>query len=291
MEHGTKQTELMEQDKGSCSSEDDRTPLKDGPPPARYSGVGLFLLGVAILTMTIMSFTVMSPPPASSLTITGRHYDSNGTEIYLGNGCFWERQWAYYSIESTEFGRPNDNITSQVGYAGGSAPQGDTVCHHSGDGRDYSRLGHAEVVRVQLDTSLQAEQFSTLAADFFNSFTGPAGTRSRPDPMDRGRPYRSVVGLPGGRSSPLYSLLVAANTFGMKLEDGAGGDPDTFNTIWVYDSRRFPFFAGEVYHQFHSNFFHSDGMPYPSAYLVALWRRQQELRLIRPTDCPGGQHW
>jgi hypothetical protein len=61
--------------------------------------------------------------------------------------------------------------------------------------------------------------------------------------------------------------------------------------VWVYDSDAFPFFDGEVYHQFHSNFFHSEGMPYPEDYLSTLWEAQKRVCRIVPTGCPERVHW
>ena len=216
--------------------------------------------------------------------------------VYLGNGCFWERQWAYAVLETDQngvFRRSRSGVTSIVGYAGGSAHE--QVCYHTGNAsRDYGPLGHAEVVRVSLDATKVSAQFDALAADFFASFVGPAGRRSRPDAGDRGTPYRSVVGLPGGTKSPLYEVLVRHNhAWRMDLKPGRGGllDADEPNTVWIIDSASYPFYAAEVYHQFHCNFFDSPGMPYPDWYTVGLWEHQKQAGIIKPTGCPeSGQH-
>ena len=174
-------------------------------------------------------------------------------------GCFWERQWAYVELETdckAPFRRRAADVTSRVGYAGGAAPlPPSAACYHTGDGRDYALLGHAEVVAIELANSSAALQMSALARDFFASFQGAEGKRIRPDPMDRGSPYRSVVGLPGGVSSSLYPVLARENKWGMELKPGVGGDADATNVVWVVDTARFPFYTGEVYHQFHCNFF------------------------------------
>jgi hypothetical protein len=40
----------------------------------------------------------------------------------------------------------------------------------------------------------------------------------------------------------------------MKVLEGKGDDPDTLKakSIFVYDTAKYPFYAGEVYHQVHS---------------------------------------
>ena len=52
----------------------------------------------------------------------------------------------------------------------------------------------------------------------------------------------------------------------------------------------FPFHLGEPYHQFHSNFFMSDGMPYPSSYTQDLWHLKDSQGEIPSTGCPDGRH-
>ena len=165
--------------------------------------------------------------------------------------------------------------------------RGQFVCYHTNDVHDYAELGHAEAVQVAVDKDASTEQAAELFRDFFASFTGPDGARQRPDPQDMGPPYRSLVGLPGGVNSPLYALLEHANVHKMALKPSIdGSDPDEFNTVWVMDSDSFPFWAGEVYHQFHCNFFYSEGMPYPEWYWNDLWLTQQQACRIAPTGCP-----
>ena len=166
------------------------------------------------------------------------------------------------------------------------------MCYHTSSPlHDYGALGHAEVVEVVLDDADATAQFAALAADFFGSFTGASGSRARPDPMDVGRPYRSVVGIPGGVDGPLYPTLSTANTHGMELKAGFGSDGDDFNTVWVLDSHVYPFHQAEAYHQMHSNFFQSEGMR------TALVRQRPlgaaEAALPRAGDRrhPDGSHW
>ena len=259
--------------------------IVDARPPRR-----------AATTTTTASTSTIHPRPALAAAAT-RSTNTSTVEIYLANGCFWERQWAYYVVETSAapFSRAPIDISSKVGYAGGTPPADGNgpVCYHSGDSRDYSTLGMAEAVRVVLDSSRAVSQMRALARDFFDSFTGPSGQRARPDPGDVGTPYRSMVGLPGGNASALYGVFAAENTFGMALKPAVGGDADELNTVWVYDSTRFPFFEGERYHQAHCNFFSSEGMPYPTSYTSALWTQKATdggayANLWQPTGCPEG---
>jgi hypothetical protein len=63
------------------------------------------------------------------------------------------------------------------------------------------------------------------------------------------------------------------NVHGMELKAGKGGDPDSLNTVWIYDIADFPFHRAEEYHQFYK------GPP-------ALKALQQKLGRIDPTGCP-----
>jgi len=273
----------------------------------RSRRVGFFASGLAILAAVMITWVSLfllqggSKPSSSSTTAlmprvdfaVERQLGKKQTEIYLGNGCFWERQWAYYVVETNASGpfvRTPNAFTAKCGYAGGQAPAtADQVCYHSDDARDYTTLGHAEAVRVLLDDDRLHDQMRALAADYFASFQGDHGHRIRPDPQDAGAPYRSFVGLPGGVGSPLYPTLAAENTFGMQLKPSAGGsDPDEANTVWVYDTATFPFWHGEVYHQCHCNFFMSEGMPYPTSYTQDVFNAKKAAGEYVPTGCPEG---
>ena len=228
---------------------------------------------------------------------TATTVDSKGTiDVHLGNGCFWERQWVYYKVETEEngpFQRKDADVTALVGYAGGMvANASGPVCYHTGDARDYAAHGFAETVKVTLDAASAEKQLAALAKDFFGSFTGEAGQRVRPDPGDRGGAYRSVFGLPGGMASPLYKVFERGNAFRMLLKPGAGkndgaGDPAE-NTVYVYDTNERPFYVAEEYHQFHCDFSMSSGMPYPESYWNNLFEQMKTSGRVKPTGCPEG---
>ena len=95
---------------------------------------------------------------------------------------------------------------------------------------------------------------SDFAIEYFKLF-GDKGERA--DPMDKGGEYRSLLGLPGGRNHPMFDTVEsAAEAQGMKLVDGKGSDPDTLGKrqVYVYDTKKFPFYQAEFYHQYHNDF-------------------------------------
>ena len=91
--------------------------------------------------------------------------------------------------------------------------------------------------------------------------------------QDAGAQYRSAIGIPGGIGGPLMPVVRDRNVHGMELKAGKGGDPDSLNTVWIYDNADFPFHRAEEYHQFYK------GPP-------ALKALQQKLGRIDPTGCP-----
>ena len=110
--------------------------------------------------------------------------------------------------------------------------------------------------------------------------------------MDRGPAYRNLVGWPGGMdNAQLWPIFEAENSHGMELRRGVGNDADLLNVVWVMDSNTYPFYPGEVFHQFHSNFFMSPGMPYPQTYVQDLWQAQKAAGLIVPTGCNEEGHY
>jgi len=234
------------------------------------------------------------PSSASLAVVSSAGAASGMVDVHLGNGCFWERQWAYYVVETDPdgpFRRAPENVTALVGYGGGDAPPDAPVCYATGhDGRDHGALGYAETVRVSLDAGAAEAQLAALARDFFASFTGPAGARTRPDPGDAGPAYRSVFGLPGGASSPLYAVFAEENAFGMDLRVGgacgAGCGAPGENVVYVYDTDVSPFRVAEAYHQFHCDFSHSSGMPYPPSYWRDLYGYMKEAGKVVEMGCP-----
>jgi len=224
------------------------------------------------------------------------------TDVWFGEGCFWERQYPYTLIEldpKGPFHRNNRTVTSVAGYAGSrimSIPSGQ-VCYETATNvsLDYGELGYAESVRISLDHGLEKKQFRALVNDFFNSFNATKAGFQRPDPQDKGMPYRTMVGIPGGINGSLFHVLEAANVprgpYNLTMNlvaDKEGSVQDKFNTVFIMDSKRFPFFKAEQYHQFHSDIFRH-GTFYPDWYRTDLWELQISLGKIPfggSTRCP-----
>ena len=203
-------------------------------------------------------------------------------KVYFGAGCFWHVQHEFVGEEVAALKRSGDEITAVTGYAGGlRTGDGGTVCYHNPRRfSDYGTYGHAEAVQLEIPESA----LPRFAKKYFDLF----GTRGyRHDPLDRGGKYRSVLGLPGGEESPLFEVVrkaAAESPGGMQLFRGKGDEPDTIGdkAVLVYDSNKFPFYPGEVYHQFHDDFM---GAPYGKAY-NDLRNKQFKSQKLRYTGCP-----
>jgi len=221
-----------------------------------------------------------------------------GAEIYFGNGCFWGRQHEFVETERATLGRSDDEVTSLVGYAGGFSTKGPDgkVCYYYGSPDTvYERLGHGEVVRTTLsdgDAAAATRDLRAFSRTYFKNFKKVRGLgMSRLDPQDAGAGYRNMIGLPGGMDSPLMRVIEEENVNGMKLLRGEGnragerGKPtedDVFNAVWIYDSNDLPFYAAEVYHQFHDGL----GYRFPEEYTVELKKKAMKRGLVRETGCP-----
>mmetsp|Transcript_57292 Transcript_57292/g.125504 ORF Transcript_57292/g.125504 Transcript_57292/m.125504 type:complete len:225 (-) Transcript_57292:65-739(-) len=174
------------------------------------------------------------------------------TVVYIGSGCFWARQHLVTIFEQQQLGRQPAELTGVAGYAG-SAGTGKVACYeNSRNFSEYSALGHAEAVQVDIPDDKAEALFST----WFNSFVALTPTiYARPDFQDVGPAYRSLVGLPGGMQSPLMASLRAANVHNMTLLVGGGSDPDTLGLgqVYVMDSEKYPFIQAEVCLQYHDD--------------------------------------
>jgi peptide methionine sulfoxide reductase MsrA len=228
--------------------------------------------------------SVLSSVPAlisSSQNAQAVEQDENSlTNVYFGTGCFWHIQHEFVQSERQRLNRPYNQISSRAGYAGGKATDKEgRVCYHNLQGvADYGKLGHGEVVGMRIPESSIVD----FASDYFKMFS-PKGERV--DPMDRGGEYRALIGLPEGIQHPSFPKIDAvAKSKGFKLVPGIGNDPDTFGTksIYVYDTKKFPFFQAEVYHQYHNDF---QDIPYGKEYNNLAEKAFTEGRL-KVTGCP-----
>eukprot|EP00540_Astrosyne_radiata_P005010 CAMPEP_0116841836 /NCGR_PEP_ID=MMETSP0418-20121206/11175_1 /TAXON_ID=1158023 /ORGANISM="Astrosyne radiata, Strain 13vi08-1A" /LENGTH=260 /DNA_ID=CAMNT_0004472365 /DNA_START=51 /DNA_END=833 /DNA_ORIENTATION=+ len=201
------------------------------------------------------------------------------TKVYFGVGCFWHIQHEIVEAERKLLGRGDDTITALAGYAGGTQTGKDgRVCYHNMQSiADYGRLGHGEVVGLEIPESAIGD-FGRVYFDLFRN-------GERVDPQDRGGEYRSLIGLPGGMGHPMYpELELAGADKGLKLVAGKGNDPDTLGKklVYVYDTNEFPFHQAEVYHQFHNDF---QSPPYGRKYNQLADQLLDEGRMSA-TGCP-----
>ena len=170
------------------------------------------------------------------------HYQSRS------KGCFWHVQHEFVEAERTILSRTDDTLTSRAGYAGGKAGALDgKVCYHNAANiADYGKLGHAEVVGMKIPSS----KFKEFAIEYCKLFDKDG---LRPDQYgDRGSEYRNLVGFPGGKNSEFAKLLVDASVAsGDKLDFavGKGDDKDVPKVSFIMDSKEFPFYVAEQYHQ------------------------------------------
>ena len=217
----------------------------------------------AVAIATAVSADVIVVRPSLAADASDVVVDDGLIDVYFGCGCFWHVQHEFVEAERRILGRADAELTSRAGYAGGRAGSKDgKVCYHNAkDVSDYGKLGHAEVVSVRIPPS----KFGDFAAEYCKLFDKDG---FRPDQGgDRGPEYRNLVGIPGGRSSPLAAALVKASVAtGDKLDFavGKGDDGDMPKVSFIMDTADFPFYVAEQYHQFHDGFRLDEG--YPESY-------------------------
>jgi len=243
------------------------------------------ILIAPLIGLCLTSPLVMIPSSAYAATNTASNLASSAKQdvpLYFGVGCFWHVQHEFIKAEERILGRLADDFTSLAGYAGGlkqSDEPNDLVCYHNllGVG-DYGKKGYGEVVGM----SIPGDSIQAFAKEYFSLFT--AG--DRPDKGDRGPEYRSLIGLPGGTSSPYFNEInEMAKSQGLQLKSGRGNDPDTLGKkiVWIMDSNVFPFKQAEIYHQYHDGFM--PGEQYPESYNSIVKKSIASGKISR-TGCP-----
>lgn len=80
----------------------------------------------------------------------------------------------------------------------------------------------------------------------------------------------------------ISEIRAAQSKTKFEMEVGAGSDPDTLGQalVWLYDAVEYPFFQGEIYHQFHDDMVEK----YPPEY-NALVDTFVENGKLKPTGC------
>ncbi|KAL7430786.1 hypothetical protein ACHAXH_002505 [Discostella pseudostelligera] len=233
---------------------DDATTLTVGLDSRRS-----FLTAATATAMsTLLSTTTATLSPAAAYSDNDELID-----IYFGCGCFWHVQHEFVQAEKNILLRSDMELTARAGYAGGKAgSMNGKVCYHNAQNiADYGKLGHAEVVVLRIPTS----KFEDFVKEYCKLFDKDG---LRPDQFgDRGTEYRNLVGIPGGKSSPLADILVKASmASGDKLDFavGKGDDADVPKVSFIMDTATSPFYVAENYHQFHDGFRLDEN--YPDSY-------------------------
>uniref|UniRef100_A0A7S2UWB6 Peptide-methionine (S)-S-oxide reductase n=1 Tax=Fibrocapsa japonica TaxID=94617 RepID=A0A7S2UWB6_9STRA len=236
----------------------------------------------SIAAPLLLSTTLLSGVAAADASVLNR-------DVYFGVGCFWHVQHEFVMAEQQILGRDSDEITAAAGYAGSKnlfqdpsdASNSGKVCYHNRQRvGDYGKLGHGEVVGLQIPQT--KESISAFAKEYFALFKNG----DRPDLGDRGPEYRSLIGLPGGMDNPFFSVIEEeAKQKGIKLVPGQGNDADTSGKriVWVMNSEQYPFYQAEIYHQFHDGFM--PGENYPVSYNALVKAAFKDGR-ITSTGCP-----
>lgn len=242
-------------------------------------------------------FSAILSTSAASLVLSKESYAFAGEEetaaslmndelidVYFGCGCFWHVQHEIVEAEKKILKRNDSSYTARAGYAGGlsNSVEGKVCYHNALNVADYGSLGHAEVVALRIPSS----SFEQFAIEYFKLFDDKG---NRPDQFgDRGPEYRNLVGIPGGKTSPLAEKLVSASQkSGDKLDFavGRGDDKDLRAVSFIMDSDKFPFFIAEQYHQFHDGF--NFGENYPNSYNGLAGKLAKEGKLVE-SACPNG---
>jgi peptide methionine sulfoxide reductase MsrA len=184
--------------------------------------------------------------------------------------------------EQKILGRDGNTFTSVVGYAGGTQVGKDSkVCYHNMKfDSDYGEMGHTEVVAVKVPND-RLLYFIEAFLRLFND------NGIRADPQDQGGEYRTALGLPGGMDNDAVPVLkYFAEEKGMKVVAGKGNEKDTLKDkiIYVYNTSEFPFYAGELYHQYHDDMVERYGEEYAKLRDVA-----QQRGTLSLSRCPGDQ--
>jgi hypothetical protein len=116
--------------------------------------------------------TTLSPTTTSSSSSSSSSSNLPLESVYFGVGCFWHIQHEFVTAERDLLGRSDRELTSSTGYAGGlAADKMGRVCYHNLQGvADYGKLGHGEVVGMQLPTN-KIVDFTSVYFSLYNPKT------------------------------------------------------------------------------------------------------------------------
>lgn len=206
--------------------------------------------------------------------------------------------WRVQHLMATAFeqaapqNRAGAAVTATAGYAAGARDGPVPQCYPNAQNKsNYEIYGSAEAARVAVRSPAE---LAAAGRAFFQDFVPlprrdhalPGTTWARPDYFDVGRPYRAVIGVPGGVANAAALAVLRrpdVNVHNLTLAAGVGGDADTLrdNKVWVMDSRAFRFQPAELCMQFHDD----QNVAYPAAY-HALKPARIAAGTLGETGCP-----
>merc|ERR1712166_1213553 len=119
-------------------------------------GTGATMRSVGFANAAALVLTLASAAPVPPRQAPPKY------DVWFGEGCFWERQYAYVMLELNQtgpFNRTHKELSSVVGYAGANITGDDgLVCYDNGSSNDYGALGHCETVGLNLDRGKEQQQ-------------------------------------------------------------------------------------------------------------------------------------
>lgn len=157
----------------------------------------------------------VNPSPAPH-AVLGTPLDLSGNEVLIGMGCFWGAEKMYWQMPGV--------LSTSVGYAGGFTPNPTyrEVC--------TGRTGHAEVVRVVFDCSL--EEIVRAALENHDP------TQGHRQGNDVGTQYRSLI-----CTHDVATVQALVDEYGRKLAEHG------YPPITTEVREMVPFYLAEEEHQ------------------------------------------
>ena len=110
----------------------------------------------SIATAPLLAPFLESFRPVPSYAAASLDDPESLVDVYFGMGCFWHIQHEFVVAESVILKRKEIDLSSRVGYAGGSkvGKKGGVCYHNLSRVDDYGKNGHCEVRFLRTDVSM-----------------------------------------------------------------------------------------------------------------------------------------